>query len=504
MEVKKELLGCDRITMAESGQTLRLIMPLADVQANILCGNANAYVTSCTVQGGEARADGMLRGSITFEGEEFDTVYSQQEFTASVPVSAEASAAAYARVVNCSCRREGSSAVLEVEIKVCFICSAASEQTVITEIDGDCERLTTQQEYTSLAGIYNQRSALHENIELNVRMPQIKRCLQASPGVVVSQTRVENGSVMLSGDIALSVLYSCGDDYEPVTQVADRIPFSAVIDAPGALEGDEAFALVAVEDGTVLPQDNEQGEKRILACDIGINCMACVMRRKTADIVINAYSTRNDAERVFEDAALCRTECCSGQQSVRVVLDKPQEAPPMARICAVNAFPQVVRAQLCDGTAMLDCRACFQVIYIVSGTGETASFSTAEEFTINADCGFAPDAAVSACISTDMLQAALLSGNKCELRMVFNADMIGQSKNSIHALADITQGEPRKDGCGICIYISQKGDSLFTVGEQLGVSLQELTALNPELEKSDAGGIEPGTRITVFRRLHVS
>ena len=105
MEVKKELLGCDRITMAESGQTLRLIMPLADVQVNILCGNANAYVTSCTVQGGEARADGMLRGSITFEGEEFDTVYSQQEFTASVPVSAEASAAAYARVVNCGCRR---------------------------------------------------------------------------------------------------------------------------------------------------------------------------------------------------------------------------------------------------------------------------------------------------------------------------------------------------------------------------------------------------------------
>ena len=62
MEINKEQLHCDTVSMTSAEQTLRMILPLAGTDRKVLCGNARAYVVSCRVQGGEARAEGVVRG----------------------------------------------------------------------------------------------------------------------------------------------------------------------------------------------------------------------------------------------------------------------------------------------------------------------------------------------------------------------------------------------------------------------------------------------------------
>lgn len=501
MDVKKEQLSSDRTMVMHAESQHRLIMPLANTEANLLCTSANAYMTSCRVQNGEVRVEGMLRGCASLECDDFDSVYGQTEFSESMPLEEGASATAAISIQKCVGRKEGSSAVLEIQLGIDFICILPQEITVITALEGeDMQVAAAEVESSKFGGIYNQRSTINENIELSVRMPQIKQCLQAMPCAVIEETRVQDGEVLLSGDLVLNVLYACGDEYEPITQVADKIPFSVVIDAPNAMEDDEIFLFVAIEDGNVMPQDNEQGEKRILACDIGINCIVVIMKKQKSRVVLNAYSTEHCVQREYVDAMLSECVCDRKQQSVRLTVDKPGDMPAMARICAVTAYPWVSSVRCFEGGANLICCAQLQVMYIVSGTGEIACFDCVKEFEINLDCPIGQKSMLSAFLSTELLQAALLSSSKCELRMVLGIDVIGNTQSKVRMLSDVTLAQKREPGCGICVYIIQDGDTLFTVGEQLGVSIEELRTLNPDLSDNP----REGERITVFRRLRVS
>ncbi len=103
------------------------------------------------------------------------------------------------------------------------------------------------------------------------------------PSVCINGVQADTDAVMVSGDVVLSVLYSGSDEYEPVAQVADRIPFSRRNRGPPGVQPDDTVCLdISPEEGTVLPEDNEQGERRVLACDISLCCTACVSRKKEA------------------------------------------------------------------------------------------------------------------------------------------------------------------------------------------------------------------------------
>ena len=499
MEINKEQLHCDTVSMTSAEQTLRMILPLAGTDRKVLCGNARAYVVSCRVQGGEARAEGVVRGGVTLEGETPETSQAQQDFAVAVPAAENSAAAARARVTMCKCRMEGSSAVLEVTVQVCFFIASPVETEVITDIvSPDVQLLSTEAECSALVGIFTQRTAVRENIELSVRMPEVEQCLQVSPSVCINGVQADTDAVMVSGDVVLSVLYSGSDEYEPVAQVADRIPFSAVIEAPGVQPDDTVCLDISPEEGTVLPQDNEQGERRVLACDISLCCTACVSRKRSVKAVTAAYSTVDKTQCSFSNAELPGIECLVRRQSVRILLDAPQGAQPIARICAVNAYVQTLSTEAQSGTVRLMMRACFRVLYIASGTGELTGFDTYADFELNTDCSCTPASTVFACPDIDTLQAAL-AGSKCEIRMVLQLGLTVSSPGTLRVLTDFTATAPREKPCGLCIYIARSGETLFSVGEELGIAPQELAQQNPVL---DEGAIlESGTRITVYRRL---
>ncbi len=495
MNVNKEQYNCDKTRIIKATQKLKLQMVLESADVNLLCGNANAYITSCRNNGGEVRAEGMVRGNVTLENEEFDLLSTQQEFAFSVPCDDQAVVNAVAQVSSCATYREGNSAVLDVEIAVSFICVEPANVQSVSQAD-NLQLLTKEVSLTQLVGMYNQSGSVHENIELNVRMPQVKQCLQATPNAVVDKILVQSDAVMISGDIVLSVLYCCGDEYEPIAQVADRLPFSIVIDAPGAKPEDKAIVLVNVSDGTVIPKDNEQGEKRILGCVLGINALVCLTRENTVSVVTDAYSTECMLECTNQHISLDSVDFCQKQQSVRVMLEKPENMPPIARVCSVNGFIRVDKITPYNGGATLSCTACYHTVYIVSGSGELAGFNASQGFELNIDCDCDPNSILDGFISTEMLQAALLSGSKCEIRMVLNVSLIINNRDGIKIITDIQQGRERERYSGICIYIAQPGDTLFTVGQQLGVTVEDLLVLNGELKEKE---LIPGTRITVFK-----
>lgn len=496
MEINTDRFNCDKIQILTSKQQIHITVPIPDTKCDILCANASASVSSCRILSGDVKAEGVVRASVIVEAEEFDTLYAQQDFTASLSLEQDATVYAFAKVTSCRVKRQGGSAVVDVEICVKFICITDMSCDILTNAT-EIETVKEQLQSEALVGIFTGDIRINEDIELNVRMPQIKQCLLVSPSAVVDKVMLTDDSVMISGDVILSVLYSCGDEYEPITQVADRLPFSTVIDAHGVAETDTALISLQISDGGVTPKENQQGESRVLACDLNISCSACVTRKNTIEAITNVYSTTNMLDCTQEQMWLNSLTVCKKQQSIRVSVDKPENMPPIARVCGVNAFTDIIKKRAYNGGVSVKCRSCFHVVYIVSGSGEMAGFDTVEDYELNIDCPCVPESAVEVMLSNELLQAALISSGRCEIRMVFSADLIINEPCSVNVIKDIQQGQERPQLSGICLYIAQPGDTLFTVGKQLGVKMQDIIALNPELDSM--GGIKQGTRITVMR-----
>ena len=80
--------------------------------------------------------------------------------------------------------------------------------------------------------------------------------------------------------------------------------------------------------------------------------------------------------------------------------------------------------------------------------------------------------------------------------MVFGAELYISDPSSANVIKSIEQGQEREPMRGIFLYITQPGDDLFTVGKQLGVSIEDILALNPELDREK---LKQGSRITVMR-----
>ena len=496
MEINTDRFNCDKIQMLTSKQQIHIVIPITDSGYGILCANASASVSSCRILSGDVKAEGVVSASVVVEGESFDTLYAQQDFSATVALEHDATVHAFAKVTACRVKRQGTNAVVDAEVCVKFICITDISCDVLTDAT-EIETVNEPLQSDALVGIFTQDIQINEDIELNVRMPQINQCLMVSPSAVVDKVMLNDNSVMLSGDVILSVLYSCGDEYEPIAQVADRIPFSAVIDALGVAETDTAIISLQILHGGVTPKENQQGEKRVLSCDLGISCTACVTRKNTVRAITDAYSTTNMLECTQEHMSLGTLNECRKQQSVRVTLEKPEGMPPITRVCGVNAFTDIIQKRPYNGGVSIKCRSCFHVVYIVSGSGEMAGFDTVEDYELNIDCQCTPDSSVEVVLSNELLQAALISSSRCEIRMVFSADLYISDPYSVNVIKDIKQGQERDSLRGICLYIAQPGDTLFTVGKQLGVKMQDMLMLNPELENMD--GIKPGTRITVMR-----
>ena len=80
------------------------------------------------------------------------------------------------------------------------------------------------------------------------------------------------------------------------------------------------------------------------------------------------------------------------------------------------------------------------------------------------------------------------------------ADLTGyETKQANVLLSAEDSGELRPDGCGICIYIMQPGDTLWSVGRELGVGVEDLRTVNPDLPDNPP----VGTRLIVYKQIKV-
>ena len=100
--------------------------------------------------------------------------------------------------------------------------------------------------------------------------------------------------------------------------------------------------------------------------------------------------------------------------------------------------------------------------------------------------------------AVEQMVSALLGSSECEIRFGITVDLMGYESKTVNVLLSVEDsGETRPDGYGICIYIMQPGDTLWSVGRELGVGIEDLKEVNPEISDNPPAG----TRLIVYRQI---
>lgn len=515
MNITMEQLRYDKTVCMDSETTVRVVAQLPELQAedgatrelSVLGVNAQVYTGRCEVLAGEVQIEGVVKccGVLAW-GNMLASAGGSENFsyTAKLPgISPKANVNVIAQVKESTGQIENGRLVIDVTLILKLFTCTPNEINCVQSVDGaNTHVLTGEVNSCICAGIFNSRMSVNEDIELSIRMPEVSKVLCSQTDVMINEVTCSNDQVMISGDIVLHLVYSCNDEYEPVAQIADKIGFSHVMDVRGVNSDMDAFVTGNVEDIYIGVNQNEQGEARVLFCEAVVNLNVMLMEREHTTLVMDAYSSTYelaliDKEVEYRDAVANMT----AQQTSRLVATLPNGMPPMARISAVLVRPVIYQATAGNGMVTFEGTAVMDVFYIASATGEIRSFRAQPELSMVID---SPEV-TSGCeiffnVAMEHMQAVLLGSDGCEVRLTLNVTFSAYDIKKQQVLMSVEQAGLLENDFAIYIYITQKGENLWSVGKQLNVSVEELKRVNPDIDDNPPAG----TRLIVYKQMILS
>lgn len=514
MEGKVEMLRYDRYEKKEFSLDVdcKEMLTTGAEDAAVLACHATAAIGRCEVLNNEAVIEGTVRFCTVIKNGQtedganggFDSLVRTERFTYNAQLEG-VNPKAFLTVRGCPKKVRGyieaGTLMLTAEIRLCAELVTPEETKVITQLKGDdIHTLSGEIQADEIVARGSCRFQVRQDVELSVRMPEVKQPLCTATGIRMKEMRCADDQIMLRGEIAVQTLYSCEDEYEPLAQIADQLEFSQIIDARGAAFGMEPDGKIELEDIFVTVQLNEQGERRVLTYECMLSAQASAGTCHSMCLIKDAFSTDSKLELTGKKiypvsrAASLHASCVE-----KLEAPLPSGKPPIARICSVQVQPCITEAKAWDGKGILACEAEISVVYIAAISGSIESYRVSRNFTLQLDHpDILPAHMLTASISVEQIQAVMTGGSEAEVRATFSVEMTAMCKQEESILLACDRGEALpKEGSAIIIYVMQPGDTLWSVCRRLGVGLEELKKVNPE------AGDDPGTgtRLIIYKQL---
>ena len=172
--------------------------------------------------------------------------------------------------------------------------SCTGEQNIVSDACG--LGVQTRKLQLGYAGskIYTQKQfTIREEIELSDSKPSAFSILRHDAVANVSDFKIISNKIIIKGDAKVTMLYSASDegDIDTLEATQAQIQLSQIVDLNGVSDEFECFVDMNVVTSDLTIKTDENGDSRIIACEIVI-CAICVAHKMTnVEVVSDAYST---------------------------------------------------------------------------------------------------------------------------------------------------------------------------------------------------------------------
>ena len=349
------------------------------------------------------------------------------------------------------------------------------------------------------------RFTVKDTIVLPMGKPNIEELLDCRLTVTSVDYKSGEGSVRVSGDLNVSIIYKGEGENNPMELYEGSIPFKGELEAEG-LRGDMLCDVrLDLQDSFISLQPDEDGEMRIVEAEAIIG--TCITGRVINEInaLEDVYILNKDTKLTVNniEGSVCAARNTS-QCPVKEVVSLDDKAPDMLQIYRADGRPYVDFVQINDGKIEIEGAVAVNILY-VTGNDEipvycyggvvpfkhTAQAAGAES---NMDC--------SVTAQLEHIGFNMLSDREVEVRCVINICAVAEDIKAYSLVSDVAFEDLDKDYlsslASITLYVVRKGDTLWKLAKRFNTTVEDIAGIN-DIENPDL--IYPGQRLIIVKRI---
>lgn len=375
------------------------------------------------------------------------------------------------------------------------------EEFVVDIEDENVEYIKEPMELTRLAVKKKDLLRIREEINLMAGKLNINEIIWSTANLSGQQTKISEDKVIVSGEIALFVLYS--SDEGPLQWCEASVPFNGMIEVQGASEDMIPNIELKLKNCEIEAKPDMDGEQRMLSVDGIINLDIKLYEEEQLEVVRDAYSRKKDLvlktkQAEYENLLMKNaTKCKVNEKLSAGNIDDAR----IMQICSCCSDVKMDETFIEEDGIMVEGALDVSILYICSDDEnplrcmhKTIPFSQKVEVNnikSNSVYGIKP---VPEQVTTNMMGA-----DEIELRAVIILDCIVFDKVDKQVIVNYEEKEYDMEKIselpGIVGYVCKKEDTLWSIAKKFYTTVDCLKMVN------DINSVEPGQMIVVVKKM---
>lgn len=348
------------------------------------------------------------------------------------------------------------------------------------------------------------RFMIKEELVLSSGKPNIREIIETDVRISDKEVRPLDGKVSIKGNLNISTLY-IGDNDESIVEIMEHeVPFNGFIEAKDVTENMMARAGLSVENADIQVGVDDDGEERILECEITVAADLKVSDNEDIDLIEDAYCLNRPLDITREKIDYPRFVAKNKNQStIKETVTIDGQYPDMMQVEKVWGTVSVDGIELKNDRLEVQGVINLEVMYIAESDANPVSVVPVsipflQEIEVK---GAREDMAVDVIAEIEDITFNMLSNEEVEIRVTLSFDvMVLEDMNGeIITNIDFKDGqEVQEPVASVVIYVVQPGDSLWSIAKRYNTTIEDLLLLN-DIENPDK--IYPGQKLLILKKI---
>ncbi|TYQ14808.1 UNVERIFIED_CONTAM: LysM domain-containing protein [Acetivibrio alkalicellulosi] len=362
-----------------------------------------------------------------------------------------------------------------------------SDQEVVRELRGsdDLQILKESLDIYCYLGENFSDYSLKESLEIPVGKPSIKEILRTDVKIVGKDYKISDDKIIAKGDINILTLYIGDTEDRNIEFMEHEVPFTQFIELQGVDENSQCDIDYRIDSYSFEPEEDSDGEFRILKSDIKVLLRAEANSKKNLEIISDAYSMKSKIDFETQLFKTSRIVCQDTSQIIlKDVVKINGDSPDLSEVFNVLSKPNLFESSIMDGEITLAGTVNNSILYVANNAEQPVYCHYNEmpfkhnikldDLKTNMNCEID--------LEIDHCNYSMVSENEVELRVVINVytKAIDQTEHRLitKAVESEQQEIDYKKIPSMIIYFSKYEDCLWDIAKKYQTTVDDIKKVN--------------------------
>ncbi|MDQ2086045.1 DUF3794 domain-containing protein [Herbivorax sp. ANBcel31] len=380
-----------------------------------------------------------------------------------------------------------------------------TEQEFVSELKGveDLQILRKNIDIYSYLGENTSNYTLDEDLEIPAGKPSIKEILRTDVKIVGKDYKIADDKIIAKGDINILTLYIGDTEERSIEFMEHEVPFTQTLKFQGIDDDSECEVDYRIENFSFNPDEDSDGELRILKSEIKVSIWAQANNRRNLEIISDAYSMKSKIDFETESFKTSRVICRDSSQVIlKETVKINGDSPDISEVFNVLSRPNLFESTISDKGVTIEGCVNNSILYVANNTEQPVFCHYYEipfKHTVQLK-DVKPEMNCEVDLNIEHCNYSMVSENEVEIRVVVDVDTKVVDQMEYLLITEAVENEEQRIDNGefasLTIYFSQPGDNLWKVAKKYLTTVEDVKKFN----KIDEEELGVGRQIIIPRK----